>query len=221
MQFCICVIINNALHLLAVNNKSDGLRQRKRHETREKLELAAIALVAQGGLDCATIEAISEKADVSARTFFNYFDSKEDALLGLHNIELSESAENDCVKRHSGGGMAETVTGIMIGLVGPSLASPELYKTRRQLIKQYPYLLERQMNRMASMNKRLTKVVQRVAQSSGSAPLSENEAEILLALCSSSVRVTIREWIETGKKVSLPKLEQQAIQKLTEVLKKI
>lgn len=205
-----------------MNGKNDGLRQRKRHETRKRLETATISLVARDGLEHTTIEAISEKADVSPRTFFNYFDSKEDALLGLHNIELSDDTVDGCTARHHGDDVTTLIISLMVELIGPSLTDSTLYKTRRQLIKQYPQLLERQMSRMSHINERLIAVVQRVAtMSSDVLQLSENEAEMLLALCSSSVRITIRDWVTTGQKISLPKLEQRAIQNVNEVLKKI
>ena len=50
-----------------------GLRDRKREETRSRLESAAVTLVLRDGLEHATVDSISAMADVSSRTFFNYF----------------------------------------------------------------------------------------------------------------------------------------------------
>ncbi|MGC9665360.1 TetR/AcrR family transcriptional regulator [Planosporangium sp. 12N6] len=58
-----------------------GLRERKKMATRRALHEAALRLVAAHGLDGVTIDAIVEAADVSRRTFNNYFSSKEEVLL--------------------------------------------------------------------------------------------------------------------------------------------
>lgn len=43
--------------------------------------MAAVRIALDNGLDAATVEAISEAADISPRTFFNYFASKDEALV--------------------------------------------------------------------------------------------------------------------------------------------
>ena len=57
-----------------------GLRQRKLQETRERLTRAAMALFLERGFEATTIDDIATAADVSRRSFFHYFASKEDVV---------------------------------------------------------------------------------------------------------------------------------------------
>lgn len=58
------------------------LRQRRRLQTARDIQLAAVTLALQHGLDCITTDAIAKEAAVSTRTFFNYYPNKEAAILG-------------------------------------------------------------------------------------------------------------------------------------------
>lgn len=58
-----------------------GLRERKRLQTFGALQAAAQRLVAEHGVEAVTVDDIAAAANVSPRTFFNYFDSKYAAVV--------------------------------------------------------------------------------------------------------------------------------------------
>ena len=60
-----------------------GRRQRKKQATREALIETAMKLFAAKGYDHTAIHEITDAVDVSQRTFFRYFASKEDLVLSL------------------------------------------------------------------------------------------------------------------------------------------
>ncbi|MEU5579155.1 TetR family transcriptional regulator [Streptomyces huasconensis] len=61
--------------------RAEGRRARKVQESRAVMANAAVDLMLDRGLDQVTVEAISERADVSRRTFSRYFSGKEDAVV--------------------------------------------------------------------------------------------------------------------------------------------
>jgi AcrR family transcriptional regulator len=76
----------------------EGLRDRKKRRTRQAIRVAAINLFTDQGVETTTVDQIAAAADISTRTFFNYFDTKEEAVslpYGLRNEATVTKVKGD------------------------------------------------------------------------------------------------------------------------------
>jgi AcrR family transcriptional regulator len=144
---------------MSLDIAQQGLRERKRIATRRAIESAAISLVVEKGLENVTIDEISHRADVSPRTFFNYFASKEAALLG----ESPELPVDGSVARFVDGQLGSSALeglGELISTASEdSREDAETHTLRFALLRQYPQLFTLRMTAMRDFEEELAAVV--------------------------------------------------------------
>ena len=79
---------------IAERSGQAGLRERKKQRTRRALIDAAMALYRERGFGAVTVAEIARVADVSPRTFFSYFGSKDDVFLGRGDERLERLVQS-------------------------------------------------------------------------------------------------------------------------------
>ncbi|MCP2363687.1 AcrR family transcriptional regulator [Nonomuraea thailandensis] len=135
-----------------------GLRERKKAETRQAVHEAALRLVVEHGLDAVTVEAIADAANISRRTFSNYFSGKEDAL--LYGEEQRIRALVEQLRAQPEGLTAWQALRRSIDDVQRELQEPEReWALRTRLAKRHPSLLARQLANHAALERDLVEAV--------------------------------------------------------------
>ena len=93
-----------------------GLRERKRQQTRERLTRAAMALFLERGFEATTLDDIAAAADISRRSFFHYFASKEDVVFAWHD-EFTAALTAVIAARPAGESMLSTAENAIAAMV--------------------------------------------------------------------------------------------------------
>lgn len=96
-------------------NQQLGLRERKKQRTREAIARAGHELFAERGYHATTLPDIAETADVSTRTIFAYFPSKEDILFSDFPL-MKDALAQALAERPEGEDALETVRKFILSL---------------------------------------------------------------------------------------------------------
>ncbi|TCL72257.1 TetR family transcriptional regulator [Rhizobium sp. BK251] len=191
---------------------TEGRRERKRRQTRERIQEAAISLFLERGFDGTTIEDITEAADVSKRSFFDYFPSKEEVVAAWQDSFADELVEA-VAARPAGEPITKVIEEALISSVVSGAADPQNLALG-QLIRQTPALRARDQLKYTKLERRLTEALwERVG---------EGEAErfrmgLLAAVVIAAMRAAGERWQEEPS-VPLDAFARDIFQELWSIL---
>ncbi|WP_082599022.1 TetR/AcrR family transcriptional regulator [Yonghaparkia sp. Soil809] len=115
-----------------------SLRERNRRETWSALYEAAASLAEERGPSAVTVDDIASRAGVSKRTFFNYFGTKEDAMLGFREPRLTDAAV--AAFRGGDGTLLDRTVALIIAAIHESTDLPSTGGRRLALVRAHPEL---------------------------------------------------------------------------------
>jgi AcrR family transcriptional regulator len=134
-----------------------GLRERKKVATRKALHEAAVRLAVEHGLERLTVEAIADAADVSRRTFSNYFANKEEALLWSDRVRMDHFLEL-VAARPGDESPWRAMSAAALDLVDGDAHDPR-WSAQVQLLRRHPSLLAQQVARYSDVERSLAELV--------------------------------------------------------------
>jgi AcrR family transcriptional regulator len=186
---------------------ADGLRERHRLRTEAALEQAALRLFAERGFDVVSVDDIAARADVSRRTFFRYFASKEDVLLADHPRLLAHL-------RRALGGRPEDEPALT-ALRHAILSMAGGYETERQRLLDRARIMARtpslQARSLAHQRLWEEAVADMVAERIGVDPAVDLRPGVVAASTLASLRVAVAAWLARDGQPHLPTLVAEAL----------
>jgi AcrR family transcriptional regulator len=141
--------------------EAPGLRERKRIATRKAIQRAVLELALERGLERVTIEEISKVADISPRTFFNYFVSKEAAIVGDSPDFIDGEALQHFVDGGPNGDLIRDLGYLLADAAERASEDRDTQIMRKELHSKYPHLFALRMAGMRVFEDELSAVVAR------------------------------------------------------------
>ncbi|MGC5396320.1 TetR/AcrR family transcriptional regulator [Streptomyces sp. DT20] len=208
---------------------SPGLRERKKRATRNALAEAAVRLAAEHGVENVTVEAISEAAGVSPRTFFNYFPSHDDAFV-LIDEAVGERIRESVRLAPADRPPLDVVRDALTDELGGFEQRKEFWALQAKVFQRSPHLIQRGLQAQVADQRALAAAIADwlgtgagttdAARDPGGTPAGPRTAgaslfpQLLAAIAQTAVRVAIEHWCDHPGEVELADTFQEVFVQL-------
>jgi len=190
-----------------VERPRPGLRERRKRLTAAELEAAALRLFGERGFDAVTVDDIAAEADVSRRTFFRYFASKEDVLLADHHVQLARLREA-MAARPPGEAILTALRNALLSITGDFEDRREKVILRGRIMRETPSLQARSLVHQKAWEEAMQ---QMVAERLGVDPVLDLRPGVVAATALAAMRVAFNNWLNAGAKGDLIALTAEAL----------
>ncbi len=169
-----------------------GLRERKRAATREAIQRHGLRLIGERGYDATTCEQIAAAAQVSPATFFRYFPTKEDVVLG----DVYDPVIATAVRGRPAGESPLTAVRRALAPVLGALPAEEMESVRRRtaLILSVPALRARSREQQEELVRHLSAAF----SERGEGKVTDLEVQVAAWVCAAALAVAVERWAVEG-----------------------
>ena len=185
---------------------TSGLRERKKAATRLALHGAALQLVAERGLEHVSVDDIAERADVSPRTFFNYFPTKDDAVLGL-DPDAGRRQVESLLDRPADESPIDSLRAVARAQATEMAGETDVWPLRMTVIDAHPTLFGRLA---ASFGASERAFAEAIARRTGTRVGVDVYPTLLAGVAGVAMRTALHRWLATDFTASLPDLVDEA-----------
>jgi AcrR family transcriptional regulator len=183
----------------------DDLRARRRRETEREIHAATLRLTARHSFDQLTVDMISAEAGISRRTFFNYFPSKEAAVV-FGPWALPEAALADFLTA-PGTGPAQVLrdlTRLLVRELEQNAPDRDTFGQVFVLAQQHPGISAALLATLDSFERTVAAVA---AQRLGREP-GDDAPALLAAVALATMRTGLQRWAQSEQSSPLPDVER-------------
>jgi AcrR family transcriptional regulator len=188
------------------SDSQPGLRERKKRATRRTLQRIALELSAERGVEHVTIEDIAAAADVSPRTFFNYFSSKEEALVAP-DTQLLALMARETVERPAAESPLEALRVVLVHHSSVEEAELHLLRLRMAVVEPNPALLPHLVGSFAAAERLFAEAV---AERTGTDVDRDTYPALVAAVAAAALRTALHVWGTSNFRASVPDLLDQS-----------
>jgi AcrR family transcriptional regulator len=193
----------------AVGHPSVGLRERKKARSREALQEAAMDRFARQGFDGTTVEEIAEACEVSPRTFFRYFPTKEDVLFA-DAAERRERLLAVIAERPVDEPAFVALTAAMRTLTADYRDDRDALVTRSHVVAASPHLQAYKAEHQHGWEEAVVDVLERRARAQHD-DVARDELMLVAAVTTAALRVALDAWVADPSAPDLGVLLDEAL----------
>lgn len=188
-----------------------GLRQRKKLERRHAIETAALDLFGRNGFDATTIGDITAEVGISPRTFFYYFETKEDVVLADYS-RRQERIVGELTGRPDDEAPWTSLKASFLAVASDYETEREQLLRRGIIMATNPSVFARSLQLQAGWEDSLTHALTERMPKIDDASITPR---LLAASALAAMRSSLRHWLETGGTEPLPQLVGKCFDRLS------
>jgi AcrR family transcriptional regulator len=186
------------------------LRERKRLRTRDALAAAALELSRRHGFESVTVEQIAAEAEVSRRTFFRYFPTKEAAIFAHHAARLARFRA--FLEGFGSAQPFETVRGAFLALAVDWMRDREQIVAQQRVVDSSPALVAFELSLDREWERAVASALEGRRAPRGPAG---RRARVLAGATMGAIRAALREWFDADGRTDLVALGREIFEQLT------